>query len=119
MNVRFLLDENLSPNLKAAVLRWDPTIDVTRVGDPGVPELSTLDPAILLYLETSQRALVTGNRKSIPLHIADHLIAGRHHWGVFLVRKGTPIGRLAEELYLIWATSAAEEWLDQERRIPL
>jgi hypothetical protein len=119
MNVRFLLDENLDPHLKAAILRWNPTIDVLRVGDPTAPELGTLDPDILLYLKTAQRVLVTGNRKSMPFHIADHLAAGHHHWGVFLVRKGTTIGRLAEELYLIWAASNAEEWLDQERRVPL
>jgi hypothetical protein len=119
MKVRYLLDENLDPHLKAAVLRWDPTIDIIRVGDPGAPELSTLDPEILVYLETAQHILVTANRKSMPLHITDHLTAGRHHWGVFLVRKGTSIGRLAEELYLVWAASTSEEWIDQERRIPL
>jgi hypothetical protein len=35
MKVRFLLDENLSPRLKAALLRLNPAIDVVRVGDPG------------------------------------------------------------------------------------
>ena len=62
MKVRFLLDENLSPRLKAALLRLSPTLDVVRVGDPGAPSLGTLDPDVLRYLELSQRILVTSNR---------------------------------------------------------
>lgn len=119
MTVRFLLDENLDPRLKAALLRRDPTIDVLRVGDPSTPAWGTLDPDILRYLAGAGRALVTSNRKSMPLHIADHLADGSHHWGVFLIRRGTAIGRIAEELHLIWSASSAEDWIDREQRIPL
>ena len=59
MNVCFLLDENLDPRLKAALLRRDPTIDVLRVGEPSTPELGTLDPDILRYLAGAGRALST------------------------------------------------------------
>jgi len=41
MKVRFLLDENLSPRLKVALLRLNPVIDVVRVGEPGAPQLGT------------------------------------------------------------------------------
>lgn len=119
MKVRFLLDENLSPRLKAAVLRWDPTIDILRVGESDAPVLGTLDPDILRYLETTQRALVTNNRMSMPFHVADYLTIGGQHWGIFLVRTRIPLGLLAEELYTIWSASIADEWLNQLRRIPL
>ena len=33
MKVKFILDENLSPRLKIAVLRLNPEIDILRVGD--------------------------------------------------------------------------------------
>lgn len=56
MSVRFLLDENLSPRLSPALWRYNPTIDVLRVGDPGAPPLGTLDPDLLVYLEQEQRA---------------------------------------------------------------
>jgi hypothetical protein len=59
MKLRFLIDENLSPKLKTAIQRRYPDIDLLRVGDAGTPPLGTLDPDILLYLETSQRALIT------------------------------------------------------------
>lgn len=55
MKVRFLLDENLPPRLKVAILRFNPAIDVLRVGDPNAPPLGTLDPELLRYLELSQQ----------------------------------------------------------------
>ncbi len=118
MKIRFLLDENLSPRLKVALLRLNPTIDVLRIGEPGSPPLSTLDPEILHYLDTSQRLLVTNNRNSMPNHLAAHWAAGGHIWGLFWVRPKTPIGKLAQELFLIWEASEAEEWIDKLDWIP-
>jgi hypothetical protein len=51
MKVRFLLDENLAPKLKVAVLRLNPEIDILRVGDPETPGLGTQDPDVLNYLD--------------------------------------------------------------------
>jgi hypothetical protein len=59
LKIRFLVDENLWPELVAAVRRYNPAIDILRVGQPGAPPLGTLDPAILVYCEAEQRALVT------------------------------------------------------------
>ncbi len=69
MKVRFLLDENVSPRLKAGLLRFNPIIDVLRIGEPGAPHLGTADPDVLRYLEVSQRILVTSNRTSMPAHL--------------------------------------------------
>lgn len=52
MKVRFLLDENLPPKLKSAVLHLQPEIDILRVGDANAPPLGTLDPEIISYLES-------------------------------------------------------------------
>jgi hypothetical protein len=49
VKIRFLLDENLPPKLKIAVLRLNPAIDILRVGDSEAPSLGTLDPDILRY----------------------------------------------------------------------
>ena len=43
MKVKFLLDENLSPRLKLAVVRLEPEIDIIRIGDYSAPALGTLD----------------------------------------------------------------------------
>lgn len=118
MKVRFLLDENEPPRLKAALLRFNPARDVLRIGDPGASPLGASDPNILRYLESSQRALVTFNRTSMPAHVEAHWTSGRHLWGLFWVRPGVPISRLAQELFLIWEASEAEEWVDWLDWIP-
>ena len=118
MKIRFLLDENVSPRVKAALLRLNSIIDVLRVGDPGTPPLSTLDPEVLRFLEVSQRMLITFNRISMPAHLEAHWAAGGHIWGLFWVRSETSIGRLAEELNMFWEASEAEEWIDRIGWIP-
>lgn len=119
MKIRFLLDENLSTKLKIAVLRLNPVIDILRVGDSDAPSLGTLDPDILCYLELSQRLLVTDNRKSIPGHLEEHWAAGGHIWGLLWLRPSGTLSSWAQEMYLIWETSEAEEWLDKIDWIPL
>lgn len=118
MRVRFLLDENVSPHLKMALLRLNPAIDVVRVGEPSAPSLGTPDPAVLRHLELSRRVLITSNRTSMQDHVEAHRTAGGHLWGLFWVRPGTPIGRLAQSLFLVWEASEAEEWIDRLDWIP-
>ena len=119
MKVRFLIDENLAPYIKTALLRYDTDIDVARVGDEGILPLGSLDPDILRYVESTQRFLVTDNRRSIPIHLEAHWATGGHIWGVGWVRPQIGVRHLAEELYLIWSASEAEEWLDRVEWLPL
>ena len=88
MKVRFLIDEDLSLDYVDELRRRDAAIDVVRIGKPGAPALSTLDPDILLYCEHERRALVTENRSTMPGHERAHFTAGHHHWGIFKLRKG-------------------------------
>jgi hypothetical protein len=119
MKVRFLIDEDLSLEYVRALQRYDPKVDVLRIGMPEAPAFSTLDPDVLLYCEQAQRALVTENRATMPGHEASHFAAGRHHWGIFKLRKGHGFGAYLAELQLIWDASEAEEWHDQSRWLPL
>ena len=72
MKVKFLLDENLSPRLKTAVLRLNPKINILRISDPTTLPLGSFDPEVLLYLNRSQRLLITDNRTSMPGHLKEH-----------------------------------------------
>lgn len=118
MKIRYLLDENLSPRLKPSVLRLNPNIDILRIGEPLTPNLGTLDPEVLKYLELSQRLLITNNRSSMPEHLDNHWAERRQIWGLLWVRPGTPLGTLAQELCMIWETSEAEEWINVLDWIP-
>jgi Domain of unknown function (DUF5615) len=118
LKVKFLLDENLPTRLKTALLRLNLQIDVVRVGEPSAPPTGTLDPEILIYLEASQRLLVTDDRSSMPGHLTDHWNKGGHIWGLLWTRPGTPISRLAQDLLLVWDATEIEEWRDLLDWIP-
>jgi hypothetical protein len=116
--VRFLLDENQSPRLRAALFRLAPTLDVLRVGDSPAPVLGTPDVELLRYLEATGRILVTSDRTTMPGHIQMRLQDGGHLWGIFWVRSGASVGRLAETLRLVWEATEASEWIGREDWIP-
>lgn len=118
MSIRLLLDENLSPRLKTALLLRFPEMDVLRVGDEGTPPYGTSDPDILLYTEQAQRLLVTDNRTSMPGHITHHLTAGRHHWGVLYISPRLSFAEILDEMCIVWGASTADEWLDHTDWIP-
>jgi hypothetical protein len=118
LTVRFLLDENLDPKLKIAILRLNPVVDILRVGDHGVPPLSTTDPDLLRFCEVAQRVLITADRTTMPVHVDAHLAMGGHFWGVCLLRVGFSLYRIAQELVLIAEVTTIEEWLDRIEWIP-
>jgi hypothetical protein len=118
MKIKFLLDENLSPRLKTAVLRLNPSLDILRIGDANTPPLGTLDPDVLQYIGLSQRLLITDNRTSMPEHLTEYWQQNQQMWGLFWVRPTSTIRQLAEEIIMIWETSEAEEWLNVIDWIP-
>ena len=119
MKPRFLLDEHIDLAIQRGLLRREPQIEVLHVRDPGAPPAGTLDPDILIWLENQGYILVTENRSTIPDHLVAHFAAGRHIPGVFWIRPKTSIGRIIEELFLIWSASNSDEYLDRTLFIPL
>ena len=118
---RFLVDENLAKRaIVEGVRQHNTAIDILHIGDVGAPAEGTLDPEVLTYCMQTRRILVTGNRKSMPLHIAEIFSAGKHHWGMLKVRKGRErdIAGLVESLILIWELEDAEAYLEREEWIP-
>jgi hypothetical protein len=99
--------------------RLDPQIEVLAIGDLGAPPAGTSDPDILIWLEENGYILVTENRGTIPTHLAEHFAANRHVSGIFWLRPSVGLGRITEELYLIWLASTAEEYQDRLLFIPL
>lgn len=119
MKSRFLLDEHVNRAIQRQLRRLDSRIDALAINDPGAPPAGTPDPDLLLWLEENGYILVTENRSTIPIHLADHYTAGRHVPGVFWIRPGARLGAVIEELYLIWYTSIADEFRDRTLFIPL
>jgi len=119
MKPRFLLDEHIDHVIQRQLRRLDSQVDVLVIGDPDAPPIGTPDPDILLWIEATGYILVTENRSTIPMHLSDHYADGRHIPGVLWIRPATPIGRVIEELYMIWYTSTADEYVDRALFIPL
>ena len=119
MNPRFLLDEHINRAIQRQLRRLNPHIDVLAIGDLDAPQAGTLDPDILNWLEAKGYILVTENRRTMPVHLTEHWAAGRHIPGIFWIRSNVGIGRVIEELYLIWSASTGEEYQDRALFIPL
>src|SRR5262245_2253020 len=118
MSVRYLLDENVDPVYCVQLNRQKPELTVWAVGDPGAPKKSTLDPEILRWCEDHKFVLVTNNRASMPLHLADHLAEGRHVPGIFILNSGMGIGETIDELILVAMASFKDEFQDRITYLP-
>jgi hypothetical protein len=84
-------------------------LDAVRVGDP--PDLlqGATDPEVLVWAEREGRILVSGDRRTLLRHFADHLDAGRHSPGLFLLRPSTPLPKIIEFLAAVTYASDADE----------
>ena len=117
--INFLLDENVNPRLQRAVRSHPNPPTVRRVGRLEAPPRGTLDPEILLWCEANDFVLVTKNRASMPVHLREHLQAGRHVPGILILSNKLALGETAEDLYLIAVASQPEEYADLIRHLPI
>lgn len=117
--VRFLLDENVPHAIGDQVLRREPTIQLLAVGIAPAPPLGTQDPDILVWLEEEQFHLVTRNRRSMPVHLQDHLAMGRHIPGILTIRPQSLFSQVIDDLILFWAVANPDDYKDQIVHIPL
>ena len=61
----------------------------------------TVDPEILCWCEEHNFLLVTNNRKSMPVHLTDHIAEGHHMPGIFILNPNLSTGQNLEELILL------------------
>jgi hypothetical protein len=112
-NLIFLLDENISRSLRDGLSRRWPEMIVWMVGDPGLLPRGTPDPVILQWCEAHHFALITYNRASMPIHLKDHLTAGHHISGIFVLRGRMSIGQVLDALGTIWLSAESVDYTDQ------
>jgi hypothetical protein len=94
-------------------------VEILSVGEAAAPAKGIKDPPLLLWLEAHQYMLLTGNRKTMPGHLADHLTAGHHVPGIFLISDWLPTQQVVDELLLIWGASTPDEWRNQLWYLPV
>ncbi len=111
--IRYLLDENTPHAIRDQLLQRKPEMKVLAVGDDGAPAFGTLDQELLRWIEREDYALVSRNRRTMPRHLREHLEAGGHVPGIFLLRRRYSLGQVIEDLVLIWEAGRFEEYRDR------
>lgn len=109
----------MPPAVRNQLLRREPTMEILSIGQEMAPPFSTQDPVILAWIEQNGYILVSRNRRTLPVHLAAHLATGHHVPGIFLLRRRYSLGRVIEDLLLIWSASELDEYLDQIVYLPL
>jgi len=83
------------------------------------PAFGVLDPDVLIWCEEHAFSLITNNRATMPMHLRNHLAAGRHVPGIFTLNPEMSIGETADELLLLWSAAESEEYVDQLNYLPV
>jgi hypothetical protein len=121
-SLRYLFDENLrGPPWRA--IQWHNRrgvypLDAVRVGDLLDLPLGSLDPQIIAWAEAQSRILISADRDTLASHLRDHLAAGHHSPGIFLVRSQSTIPEVIEFPTDAAYASTADEWRDFITYIP-
>ena len=117
--LKYLIDENVDPTYTNQLRRLNPDLFVIAVGDITAPPKGTLDPEILLWCEYHDCILVTNNRKSMPVHLVDHIALEHHIAGIFILSPKLSLGENIEQLILIAEGSLDDEYQDRIEFLPL
>ncbi|MBI3894015.1 MAG: DUF5615 family PIN-like protein [Candidatus Wallbacteria bacterium] len=110
--VRLLFDIHVGRKLERPLRRDFPNTELSRLGKPHTPPCTATDPEILLWCEQNQTLFVSGDRKTMPRHHADHLQAGHHSWGVFVLRRQASLKGTIDDMLAVLGASDAEDWID-------
>src|SRR5262245_14322043 len=122
MPLKFVLDENLRGVLWRAIQRHNKVasepLDVVRIGDaPDLP-LGSDDLEILLWADREQRILISRDAASLFIHLAEHLSAGHHSPGIFMIRRRCAIPQVVAFLVEASYRSEAKDWENRIEYIP-
>lgn len=110
----YLFDENTAHRaIRRLLHEHDESIPCSVIGEWEAPPIGSPDPDLLAWAEEYQCILVTHNHATMPVHLREHLAAGRHVPGILVVKIRYPSWKLAEDLHLIWGASFPDEFRDQ------
>jgi predicted nuclease of predicted toxin-antitoxin system len=108
--VRFLTDENFRLPIVQGIRKLQPSIDILTISDAGLS--GTPDPDVLVFAAQEGRVLLSHDVNTMTLHFANMLNQGQQSAGVILIRQTISYHRAIEAIYLVWAASAPEDWVN-------
>lgn len=109
-SIRFLADENFDPAIVRELRRKQPRLDIITAVEAG--SLGFKDPALLAFAAQEQRIIISHDKRTLPDHLSDFMLAGRHSPGIMLISGELPIGKAIEALLLVWEASSPSDWQD-------
>ncbi len=116
-SIRFLADENFDPAIVWELRRKQPQLDIISAVEAGI--LGFKDPALLAFAAQERRIIVSHDKRTLPDHLAEFLVAGHRSPGIMLVPAELPIGKAIETLLLVWEASFPTDWQDIITCLPL
>lgn len=117
--LKYLIDENVDPIYTNQLRRLNPDLFVIAVGDLTAPAKGTLDPDILLWCEKHDCILVTNNRRSMPVHLTEHIEQQHNIPGIFILNPKISVGENLEQLILMAEGSFDNEYRNRIEFLPL
>lgn len=115
--IRFLADASLRHAIVSGCVRREPAVDFLSAHQAKLHRLADRD--VLAIAADQGRILVTQDFRTMPRHFGEFLKTRGSSPGVFLVKQRTPLAEVIDDLVLVWAVSAPEEWKNRILEIPL
>lgn len=116
-SIRFLADENLETAIVEGLRRRHGAINIQTAAEAGL--LGQADHRVLIYAAEHRRLLLTHDLRTMPENIGALLAARGDSPGLLLIPQSLAIGRVVEDLVLIWEASGPEDWANLIVRLPL
>ncbi len=116
MKIRFQADNDLNYAIVSAVLRREPLIDFQSAQTAQLD--SVPDPEVLARAAAEGRLLVSHDMKTMPRHFGEFLHTSTSA-GVVIAPQSLSLGKVVEDLLLLWVVDEAEDWVDRIRILPL
>ena len=116
MRVRFQADADLNQIIVLATIRREPTIDFQTAGAADLEGLT--DAHVLQYAARAGRLLVSHDQRTMPRHFAQ-FITTETSPGLLVIPQHLSVAAAADDLLLVWALTAPEEWTNRICFLPL
>lgn len=116
MNIAFQADNDLDQTILRALWQIEPSIDFWATNELDLHGLDDL--AVLELAALEKRILVSSDQSTMPLHFAE-FIQTNTSYGLLIAPQSLPLNIVVEEILMIWAASAFEEWIDRIAYLPL
>ena len=109
-------DEDIRGGVVRGLQRREASVDILDVNTGGLK--GTEDGALLELANDQRRVLVSCDRNTMVAAFWERLGRGLESAGLCIFPQDCPVGAVIEELVMVWAASAQEEWRNRLEFLP-